>query len=355
MVMLICFMYLRRQNCYGCLIVSNLTNLNPVNLFQPYQLINFIFVHLIKMSTPIRIAVHGGAGTMPKRLMTPETEHACHDALERALKSGFAVLQSGGSAVDAVEAAVVTLENFELFNAGKGSVFTNKGKHEMDASIMDGKTLDCGAVAGVRNIKNPVSLAKAVMQHSEHILLLNDGAEEFARLHHLEFADDEYFFTQLRYDQWQKAKSKEITVLDHVDDKKFGTVGAVALDINGNLAAATSTGGMTNKLFGRVGDSPLIGAGTYANNKTCAVSCTGHGEFFIQHVVAYDVHCLMDYKHLSLEEATQLVVHEKLKGCDADGGLIAIDRLGNICLPFNTPGMYRGKMLSESDFTTSIY
>ncbi|MFN0274550.1 MAG: isoaspartyl peptidase/L-asparaginase family protein [Chitinophagales bacterium] len=290
------------------------------------------------------IAVHGGAGTMPKTLMTPEIETACNDALKRALEKGNGILEKGGSAVDAVEAAVIELENFELFNAGKGSVFTNKGNHEMDASIMDGKTLQCGAVAGVQHIKNPVALAKKVMQHSEHVLLLNDGAEEFARLHNVEFADDDYFFNQMRFDQLQKAKKKEVVVLDHVDDRKFGTVGAVALDKNGNVAAATSTGGMTNKLFGRVGDSPIIGAGTYANNKHCAVSCTGHGEYFIQYVVAYDVFCLMEYKNLSLAEATDLVIHDKLKKIDAEGGMIAIDTKGNIVLPFNTPGMYRGWM-----------
>ncbi len=307
------------------------------------------------MKNPITIAVHGGAGTMPKQMMTPETEFACNAALQRALRAAYTILSGEGSATDAVEAAVRELENFELFNAGKGSVFTNQGKHEMDASIMDGNTLQCGAVAGVRNIKNPVTLAKLVMQRSEHVLLLNEGAEEYARKHHIEFADDAYFFTQLRFDQWQKAKQSEIIVLDHVDEKKFGTVGAVAMDANGNLAAATSTGGMTNKLFGRVGDSPIIGAGTYANNASCAVSCTGHGEFFIQQVVAYDVHCLMVYKGLSLAEATEFIIHDKLKKIHAEGGLIAVDTKGNIALPFNTPGMYRGWMRSENDFFTGVY
>jgi len=282
-------------------------------------------------------------------------EAAANDALKKALEAGYRLLQAGGSAIDAVEAAVMELENFELFNAGKGSVFTNRGTHEMDASIMDGSNLKSGAVAGVSNVKNPVQLAKKVMQHSEHVLLLGDGAEEFARLHQIEFAPDEYFFTQFRYDQLLKARQKDIVVLDHVDEKKFGTVGAVALDQHGNLAAATSTGGMTNKSFGRVGDSPLIGSGTYANNNTCAVSCTGHGEYFIENVVAHDVSCLMEYKELPIDRAAEYVVNEKLKNIGAEGGLIAIDKFGNFSLPFNTPGMYRGWMKSEEDFFTAIY
>lgn len=300
------------------------------------------------------IAVHGGAGTMPCSLLTPEIEKNCNDALKRALEAGNAVLENGGLSVDAVEAAVIELENFELFNAGKGSVFTSRGTHEMDASIMEGKSFGCGAVAGIKQIKNPITLAKQVLLHSEHILLLGDGAEEFARMHNIEFADEKYFFSQMRFEQFLKAKKSEMVVLDHVDERKFGTVGAVALDKHGNVAAATSTGGMTNKHFGRVGDSPIIGAGTYANNATCAVSCTGHGEFFIQQVVAYDVHCLMAYKGLSLEDACNFVVHDKLKHILAEGGLIAIDKDGNIVLPFNTPGMYRGWM-QNGECTTKIY
>ncbi|HRH53368.1 MAG TPA: isoaspartyl peptidase/L-asparaginase [Chitinophagales bacterium] len=303
----------------------------------------------------IKIAVHGGAGTMPKRLMTPEIEKACHDALQNALQAGYDLMKNGGSAFDAVEAAIIILENFELFNAGKGAVFTHDGKHEMDASIMDGKTLRSGAVAAVNNIKNPISLAKAVMLHSEHVLLLGSGAEVFAKQQNIVFETDDYFFTQFRYDQLEKAKKSDIIVLDHVDDKKFGTVGCVALDANGNLAAGTSTGGMTNKSFGRVGDSPIIGCGTYANNQICAVSCTGHGEFFIENVVAYDVACLIDYKGLSLKEATELVINEKLKKINAEGGLIAIDKFGEISLPFNTKGMYRGYIKSDTDLFTGIY
>lgn len=307
------------------------------------------------MNPPLRIVVHGGAGTMPKRLMTPETEAECHGALERALRAGYAAMQKGGTAVDAVEAAVCTLEDFPLFNAGRGAVFTNKGNHEMDASIMSGKDLSCGAVSGVSNIKNPVQLARCVMENSDHVFLLGKGAEEFARLHNIPFADDSYFFTQLRYDQLQKALKKSITVLDHVDDKKFGTVGAAALDAQGNLAAATSTGGMTNKLFGRVGDSPIIGAGTYANNASVAVSCTGHGEYFIRQVVAYDLHCLMTYKGMTVQEAANHIVFDKLKPIDAEGGLIAVDHNGEFALPFNTPGMYRGWMRGEDNLETGIY
>lgn len=314
-----------------------------------------VYICLKALNMNFRLAVHGGAGTMPKKIMSEEVERSCHKALESALKAGYAIMQNGGSAVDAVEAAVTVLEDFELFNAGRGSVFTNKGTHEMDASIMDGKTLRSGAVAAISHVKNPVMLAKKVMQFSEHVLLLGAGAEEFGKMHGVQFENDAYFFTQLRYDQWQKAKQRDIVVLDHVDEKKFGTVGAVALDAGGNLAAATSTGGLTNKSYGRVGDSPIIGSGTYANNHTCAVSCTGHGEYFIENVVAYDISCLIEYKNLSLETATEIVVNEKLKKLGAEGGLIAIDKTGNICLPFNTPGMYRGWMKNENDLFTGIY
>lgn len=310
------------------------------------------------------IAVHGGAGTMPKESLTPEIATLCKAALNDALEAGAKILEKDGSSLEAVEAAVVVLENFELFNAGKGSVFTHQGKHEMDASMMSGKDLSCGAVAGVRNIKNPIKLAKKILLYSDHILLLNDGAEEFARLHNIEFAEDKYFFSQLRYDQFLEAKKNEVVVLDHIGNKledklltqkKFGTVGAVALDTNGNLSAATSTGGMTNKLFGRVGDSPIIGAGTYANNHTCAISCTGHGEYFIQHVVAYQVHCLMEYKNMSLKEAAEFVIHHTLKTAGGEGGLIGIDKNGTIVLPFNTGGMYRGYKSIHEDTFSAIY
>ncbi len=301
----------------------------------------------------IILAVHGGAGTISRSSMTPEKEKAYKSALEDALNKGFFLLKDGSSALDAVQAAVMSLEDCPLFNAGKGSVFTHDGTHEMDAAIMEGKYLKAGAVAGVRNVKNPVLLARNVMDKSEFVLLSGKGAEDFAILHAISTEEAEYFFDQLRYDQLLESHSTGKTQLDHTD-KKFGTVGAVAYDKHGNLAAATSTGGMTNKRFSRIGDSPIIGAGTYANNQTCAISCTGHGEFFIRSVVAYDVSCLMEYKGLSLEEACNLVVNKKLKEMGGEGGLIAVDNLGNVCLPFNSEGMYRGWM-SEKEKNVSIY
>lgn len=306
-----------------------------------------------------KIVVHGGAGTMPKSELTEETEKLCNTALLNAMQAGYRILTNGGSSVEAVEAAVIQLENFPLFNAGKGSVFTHNAQHEMDAAIMNGKNLDAGAVAGISKIKNPISLARLVMERSEHVLMLGAGAEEFARLQNVEFADTNYFFTQFRYDQLLKAKERDIIALDHVDfndsKNKTGTVGAVAIDSSGNLAAATSTGGMTNKLYGRVGDSPIIGAGTYANNQSVAVSCTGHGEHFMRNVVAYDLHCLCVYKNWSLEQAANFLINEKLLHIKAEGGLIAIDLIGNFVLPFNSPGMYRGWMTSADDFFTAIY
>lgn len=307
------------------------------------------------------LAIHGGAGTILKSTMTPEKELAYAQALTDALRAGESALKNGGAALDAVEKAIISLENNPLFNAGRGAVFTNEGKNELDASIMNGKDLTAGAVAGVRNIKNPISLARAVMEKSEHVLLAGTGAEAFAKSIGAEFADDAYFFTQQRFDQLQQAKESGTVIMDHTEPaegtegKKFGTVGAVALDVHGNLAAGTSTGGMTNKKFGRAGDSPIIGAGTYANNNTCAISCTGHGEFFIRAVVAYDISCLMEYKGLSLKEACDVVVMDKLVKLGGEGGLIAIDRHGNIELPFNSEGMYRGKVSAGSEMYIGIY
>ncbi|MDZ4824644.1 MAG: isoaspartyl peptidase/L-asparaginase [Flavobacteriales bacterium] len=288
------------------------------------------------------IAIHGGAGTISRTSMTPGKETEYTNALHEALNIGYAVLERGGASLDAVESAVMSLENCPLFNAGRGSVFTHEGHHEMDASIMGGDTLAAGAVAIVRSVQNPISLARAVMEHSEHVMLCGEGAEVFARKQNLSFQPKSYFNTEHRHQQLLKAKEENTIQLDHSGEKKFGTVGAVALDANGNLAAATSTGGMTNKQWGRIGDTPIIGAGTYANNKTCAVSCTGHGEFFIRAVVAYDVSCLMEYGGMSLQEASQLVINEKLVKLGGEGGFIAIDASGNICLPFNSEGMYRG-------------
>lgn len=300
------------------------------------------------------LAIHGGAGTILRSCMTATMQAEYEAGLQKALDAGYAVLENQGSSLDAVEAAVVALEDFPLFNAGRGSVFNHLGKHEMDASIMSGKTLEAGAAAGISGIKNPVRLARMIMQQSEHVMMSGKGAETFAAQHGLETADDEYFFNDFRYRQWQEIKGSDSFQLDHTD-KKFGTVGAVALDIHGNLSAATSTGGMTNKKFGRVGDTPIIGAGTYANNATCAISCTGHGELFIRAVVAYDISCLMEYKGLSLEEACNVVVHEKLVKIQGEGGLVAIDKNGNIALPFNSEGMYRAFRKSNGEQAVSIY
>lgn len=307
------------------------------------------------------IAIHGGAGTILKSSMTNEKERAYLNALEEALLAGEKCLSNGGSAIDAVELAVISLENCPLFNAGRGAVFTNEGKHELDASIMYGKDLSAGAVAGVSGIKNPISLARKVKEESEHVLLCGEGAIAFAKKVNMDFEPESYFYSEFRFEQLQEALKQNHMVLDHTinkkenGEKKFGTVGAVALDVHGNLAAATSTGGMTNKKYGRVGDSPVIGSGTYANNNTCAISCTGHGEFFLRSVVAYDISCLMEYKELTLQEACEVVVMDKLVKIGGEGGLIAIDKNGNIELPFNSEGMYRGKKSSNSNLFTAIY
>lgn len=309
------------------------------------------------MNKPFSIAIHGGAGTIHKSQMSDEKELAYTSALSLALNKGYEALEKGESSLDAVEIAVSLLENSPLFNAGKGSVFTHEGKHEMDASIMEGKSLFGGAVAGISGIKNPIQLSRKVMEKSGHVFLIGEGALEFAKEHGFILENDEYFYDELRYQQWQEALKSGVVQLDHtpLKEDKFGTVGAVALDQFGNVAAATSTGGMTNKKYGRVGDSPMIGAGNYANNKTCAVSCTGSGEFFIRGVVAYDVSCLMEYKGYSLSEACTEVVQNRLQKINGDGGLIAVDARGNICLEFNTDGMYRGMKKSSGDEFIGIY
>ncbi|HRH71000.1 MAG TPA: isoaspartyl peptidase/L-asparaginase [Flavobacteriales bacterium] len=306
--------------------------------------------------TKTALAVHGGAGTIAPELMTPAREKAYREALDLALRRGHAVLQQGGPALDAVEAAIRALEDSPLFNAGKGSVFNADGQHEMDASLMNGSDLRAGAVASVQNVKNPITLARIVMDRSGHVLISGAGAFEFAHKQKAVLEDDLYFFDDFRYQQWKEMAGTDRVQLDHSDkEKKFGTVGAVALDGNGHLAAGTSTGGMTNKKWQRIGDSPIIGAGTYANDATCAVSCTGHGESFIRAVAAHDVHALMSYKGLSLQEAVRIVVHEKLPPLDGDGGLIAIDRNGNIVLDFNCSGMYRGHVGPDGEFHTAIF
>ncbi len=306
----------------------------------------------------IAIAIHGGAGTILKQDLTPELEAAYLSGLQKALDNGYKKLSGGLTAIDAVLQAVIDLEDNILFNAGKGSVFTKTGKHEMDASIMDGKTLEAGAVAGINSIKNPVQLALDVMKHTEHVMLSGQGALDFAATRNYTLQPDEYFYAEQRYKQWQLVQGTDTVALDHniqVKDKKFGTVGAVAVDSDGNIAAATSTGGMTNKQFGRIGDSPIIGSGTYANNNTCAISCTGHGELFIRAVTAYDVSCLMEYKGLSLQEAMHIVVHEKLVRIGGEGGMIGVDNNGNTALLFNSEGMYRGVRNSDGMNEVKIY
>jgi len=303
------------------------------------------------------IAIHGGAGTLIKGNMTTEKERAYKSALKIALETGYEILAQAGSAMDAIEKAVMSLEDSHLFNAGRGSVFTATGTHEMDASIMDGSDLKAGAVALIAGIKNPIALARDVMKHTEHVFLAGQGAMHFAKAQGYKMHGPEYFYDELRFQQWQKLKDSDDFQLDHSEqkDSKFGTVGAVALDQAGNIGAATSTGGMTNKKYGRVGDSPMIGAGTYANNQTCAVSCTGSGEFFIRGLAAYDVSALMEYKGLTLEQASNEVIQNRILKIGGDGGLIAIDKIGNISMPFNTEGMYRAKMSSDGLKEISIY
>ena len=350
--------------------------------------------------TKIAIAIHGGAGTILRSMMTPELEREYRAGLESALQTGWEILTGGGSALDAVEQTVCSLEDFPLFNAGRGSVFTHDGKNEMDASIMDGRTLHAGAIAFVRNVKHPIELARLVMEKTPHILLAAEGANQFAKEMGVEFVPDEYFFTEHRWQQLQDAIASGTVELDHTvsnaergmrnaesdgahssqsaggsgkttententeqrrnpkskiqNPKSLGTVGAVACDTNGNLAAATSTGGMTNKKFGRVGDTALIGAGTYAENATCAVSCTGHGEFFMMGVTAYDVSARMKYRGIDLETAARQTI-ERLTDIGGEGGFIAVDASGNVVLPFNSDGMYRGYCTADGETSVEIY
>lgn len=302
------------------------------------------------------LLIHGGVGTILRENMTADQEKAFKAVLSESIFEGEKILKNKGSALHAVEAAVKVMEDSPLFNAGKGAVFTHEGKNEMDASIMDGQTLKAGAVAGVSFVKNPIIAARKVMDNTGHVMLIADGAEKFAKEQGCEMEDASYFQTEHRLEQLEYAKKHDEISLDHTGENKIrsksnpnlGTVGAVALDLKGNLAAATSTGGMTNKKYGRVGDSSIIGAGTYANNDSCAVSCTGHGEYFIRNVVAYDVAALVDYKKLSLKEATEFVILQKLGNNDIEGGLIAIDKDGNFEMTFNTSGMYRASVTSDT-------
>ena len=309
--------------------------------------------------TEFSIAIHGGAGTILRADLTEEKEAAYREGLNQAISAGTSILKGGGKAADAVEMAVICLEDHPLFNAGKGSVFNAEGKHEMDASIMEGSGLQAGSVAQISGIRNPVALARLIMDKSEHVFLVGQGAMQFAESMKCKKEDDSYFYNEGRYQQWLEVKDTDKFKLDHspsqLKDNKFGTVGAVALDVQGSMAAATSTGGMTNKRFGRIGDSPMIGIGNYANNNTCAVSCTGSGEFFIRGVVAYDLSCLMEYKEMSLEDACNEVIHQRLKKIGGDGGLIAVDGQGNIALTFNTEGMYRASQIGNNSAKISIY
>ncbi|MFC5282193.1 isoaspartyl peptidase/L-asparaginase family protein [Pedobacter alpinus] len=320
----------------------------------------------VEDSTKYVMVIHGGAGTILKSNMTPEKEAAYKSTLKEAIEAGYNALKAGKSSLDAVETTIHIMENSPLFNAGKGAVFTHDGKNEMDAAIMNGADLKAGAIAGVTNIKNPISAARAVMEKSEHVMMSGFGAEQFAKQVGLEIVDPSYFYTKERWDGLQKAIKEDATksVLDHNQkvtklgtinpDYKFGTVGCVALDNKGNLAAGTSTGGMTNKKFGRIGDAPIIGAGTYANNQTVAISCTGWGEFFIRNVVAYDISALMDYKGLSVKDATQTVI-DKVGKMGGTGGLIALDKNGKMAMPFNTAGMYRANVTKDGKVEVLIY
>ena len=343
----------------------------------------------------ITLVIHGGAGTITRQNMTPEKEKAYRETLDKALETGYAVLAKGGTSLDAVEATIHVMEDSPLFNAGKGAVFTHDGKNEMDAAIMDGKTLKAGAIAGVTTIKNPISTARKVMDKSEHVMLIGKGAEQFAKLQGETIVPSSYFFTQTRWDGLQKAIKEEKVELDHstppatpptasadrpkrekktnksvkksplgarggsenifTEGKKYGTVGCVALDQYGNLAAGTSTGGMTNKRWNRVGDAPIIGAGTYADNETCAISATGHGEYFIRAVVGHDISSLMAYKGISLQEAADEVVMKKLVKMGGEGGAIGVDKNGNVAMPFNSEGMYRGFMNAKGEKVIKIY
>jgi L-asparaginase / beta-aspartyl-peptidase len=309
------------------------------------------------------LAIHGGAGTILASDMTVALETAYRTGLEEALQAGYALLEKNGTAEEAVMAATTLLEDNPLFNAGRGSVFTNTGGHEMDAAIMLGQNLMAGAVAGVSNIAHPVRLAASVMHNSHHVFLSGKGAETFALEQGFTLCPPSYFFSPFRHEQWKAVRDSESYALDHnvkmasdlLKDKKFGTVGAVAMDGRGNLAAATSTGGMTNKRYNRIGDTPIIGSGCYANNQTCAISSTGHGELFIRTVAAYDVSCLMEYKGHSLQEAMEIVVMDKLVKIGGEGGMIGVDGQGNIALVFNSAGMYRASRAMGQQAIIGIY
>ncbi|GAA5026828.1 isoaspartyl peptidase/L-asparaginase [Marivirga lumbricoides] len=313
-----------------------------------------------KRQGPISLVIHGGAGTIKRENISPEQDSAYRAKLTEALEAGYAVLENGEPASKAVIAAIQIMEESPLFNAGRGSVFTSAGTNEMDAAIMKGESRDAGAVAGLTKVKSPISAALAVMENSPHVMMTGPGAEQFAKEQGLEIVDPSYFFIQNRYDALQRVKQKETengtaAALAAFPDSKFGTVGCVALDKQGNIAAGTSTGGMTNKKYGRVGDVPIIGAGTYADNETCGVSATGHGEYFIRSVVAYDIAAKMKYNGMSLKEAADKVVMDELVDFGGEGGIIALDKAGNITMPFNSNGMFRGYKNSSDIAKVFIY
>ncbi|WP_299149213.1 isoaspartyl peptidase/L-asparaginase family protein [uncultured Dokdonia sp.] len=313
------------------------------------------------------LVIHGGAGTILKKNMTDSLESAYRAKLDEATRAGHKVLSDGGTSMEAVTAAINIMEDSPLFNAGKGAVFTHDGTNELDASVMDGNTLNAGAISGVTTVKNPIDLAVAVMNKSEHVMLSAKGAEQFAAEQGLEIVDPSYFYTERRYKSLQKIIDKEKTQLDHdldkkvtymdpfIKDSKYGTVGCAALDKYGNLAAGTSTGGMTNKRYNRIGDAPIIGAGTYANNASCAVSSTGWGEFFMRGMVAHDIAAIMEYKEVTLQEAAEEVIQKKLTDLGGTGGIVSIDRDGNVAMEFNTAGMYRAHMNAAGEIDIKIY
>lgn len=369
-----CTLFVLNFLVFLCVLVSSWLFILKINCMKRIKFLVLILVAMISTVTHAQqnkkyvLVIHGGAGTILKKNMTPEKEAAYTAALTEAMKAGYNVIQSGGSSLDAVEAAIHVLEDCPLFNAGKGAVFTHDGRNELDAAIMNGKTLEAGAVAGVTTIKNPISAARAVMEKSQHVMMVGKGAEKFAKEVGITIVDTSYFWTKERWDGLQKALKEDSAkaVLDHNDKKavnklgsqnpdyKFGTVGCVALDKAGNLAAGTSTGGMTNKKYGRVGDSPIIGAGTYCDNNTAGISGTGWGEFYIRTVAGKTISDLMEYKGLSVEKAAQTVM-DKIGKLGGDGGLIALDRNGNIAMPFNTEGMYRGAVTADGKIEVKIY
>ncbi|MDP7178956.1 MAG: isoaspartyl peptidase/L-asparaginase [Verrucomicrobiota bacterium] len=329
---------------------------------KPIAAALLLFTAMTAQANPVAIVIHGGAGRIDRDALTPERERLYHATLEQSLRAGHTILKRGGSALDAVEAAIVIMEDAPVFNAGKGAVFTAEGKNELDASIMDGRALQAGAVGGVTTVKNPIRAARAVMEKSPHVLFTNRGAEKFASDNGLEMVDPKYFFTERRWKQilkWRKqqeAKAKPQATAEpdrHAD--YFGTVGCVALDTAGNIAAGTSTGGMTGKRFGRIGDSPIIGAGTYADNRTAGISCTGHGEYFIRHAVAHDISARMAYKQESLAKAAADVVQTVLKQAGGSGGIIGLDAKGNIVMEFNTPAMTRGAIDRDGNLKTALF